>query len=391
MVGESGDKYDIDTEESGPSEQNQPSRSKEALPDKKPTNATRMRRRREQRPDSAEAFQTKDASRPSNDFGDTFSVDVAEKARGNFLITIGYPGSGKSTFHSHLYRMCEEIHHVDPLHASGQSPNSVDPVMESRVNAWRRKYHMREQVDATEMGEANIYEVAFRVTPRTRRSFPLDLRVIEVSGEDLRKLDNSTTGESTAEMPQAIGTLLSDKMLNERNIIVAFMVDPDPDADPIEFLVDGLLSYMKVHGPKRLRKTKFCIIIPKPLQILEALTEYKEQYPDIWARYSKKPTLEAYKVAKDVNGNLASFYLSVFKKNLVQRLKTVAPKGGIMRSQLYLGEIEQQFEEDEGQERPVDVLTTVSYRDAAEIFSFLYEGFTSKKLKPGALDKLRGR
>ena len=186
--------------------------------------------------------------------------------------------------------MCEEIHHVDPLHATGQPPNSVDPVMESRLNAWRRRYHLREQVERTDQGEANIYEIAFRITPKTRPASPLDLRVIEVSGEDLRRLDNSSTGASTAEVPQAIGALLNDEKLNDRNVMVAFMVDPDPDTDPVEFLVDGLLSYMNVYGPKRLKKTKFCIIIPKPLKILEALKEYKTQYPDIWARYPKKPT-----------------------------------------------------------------------------------------------------
>ena len=108
---------------------------------------------------------------------------------------------------------------------------------------------MRQQVTRTAEGEEHIFEIAFRVVPRTRPNRPLDLRIIEVSGENLRQLDNSATGDSVAQIPQAIGTLLNDDKLNQRNIIVAFMVDPSQDADPIEFLVDGFLSYMNVHGP----------------------------------------------------------------------------------------------------------------------------------------------
>ena len=382
MTVDSGDKYDAERGDERPKSEGP--HIGEGSKTNTPKNATRMRRRRQQAQAVVETQQ-------SNDYGDTFGLEAAEQARGNFLITIGYPGSGKSTFHSHLYRMCEEIHHVDPLNATGQPPSTVDPVMESRLNAWRRRYHLREQVERTDQGEANIYEIAFRITPKTRPNVPLDLRVIEVSGEDLRKLDNSSTGGSKADIPQAIGALLNDEKLKDRNVIVAIMVDPDPEADPIEFLVDGLLSYMNVNGQRRLKQTKFCIIIPKPLKMLEALKEYKTQYGDLWAKLPKKPTLEAYKTAKDVDGNLASFYLSIFKKNLVQRLRTVAPKDGIMRSQLYLGEIEQQFVEDEGVEVPIEVLTTVNYRDSAAIFGFIYEGFTGKKLKPGAWDKFRGR
>lgn len=383
MTSGNDDKYDAGIENEEPATENLKAPSSNGGAEG-PTNATRMRRRRPNAP-------TAPTPQASNAFGDTFSVDLAEQAKGNFLITVGFPASGKSTFHSHIYRMCEEIHHVDPLHASGQPPGTVDPIMESRLNAWRRRYHAREQVDSTGTGEANIYEIAFRVVPKTRPGKPLDLRIIEVSGEDLRQLDNSTTGGNVAEIPQAIGALLQDDKLNERKTIVAIMVDPTPDAIPVEYLVDGFLSYMNVHGPKRLKQTKFCIIVPKPLQILEALREYKNQYPDIWATLPKKPTLEAYRSAKDVDGNLTSFYLAIFKKNLVQRLKTVAANGGIMRSQFYLGEIEEQYFEEEGEERPVEVLTSINYRDASTVFSFLYEGFNGIKLKPGVWDRLRGR
>ena len=62
---------------------------------KGPTNATMLKRRR---PNAA----TAPAAQSTNTFGDTFSADVAEQAKGNFLITVGFPGSGKSTFHSHI-------------------------------------------------------------------------------------------------------------------------------------------------------------------------------------------------------------------------------------------------------------------------------------------------
>ena len=140
-----------------------------------------------------------------------------------------------------------------------------------------------------------------------------------------------------------------------------------------------------------MKKTKFCIIVPKPLEILTALREYHSQYPDIWAKLPKKPTLEAYRSAKDVDGNITSFYLATFKKNLVQRLKTMAPNGGLMRNSFYLGEVEEQYEEEEGNEEPVEVLTTINYRDAAKVFDFLYESFNGIKIKPGILDRIRGR
>ena len=69
----------------------------------------------------------------------------------------------------------------------------------------------------------------------------------------------------------------------------------------------------------------------------------------------------------------------------------MAVDGGIMRSQFYLGEIEKQFFEDEGEEKPIEVLTSINYRDASTIFSFIYEGFNGVKLKPGVWDRFRGR
>jgi len=383
MINDSNDKYDAGIENEKPAAENKKPPSSEAST-KGPTNATRLRRRRPNAP-SAPAPQT------GNAFGDTFGVDIAEQAKGNFLITIGFPASGKSTFHSHIYRMCEAEHHVDPLHASGQPPGTVNEVMESRINAWRRRYHAGEQVDSTGTGEANIYEIAFRVVPKTRPNKPLDLRIIEVSGEDLRQLDNSATGRNVAEIPQAIGALLHDDKRKQRKTIIAIMVDPTPDASPVEHLVDGLLSYMHVHGPRRLKQTKFCVIVPKPLQILEALREDKEQYPEIWAASRKKPNLETYRSAKDVDHNLTSFYLGRFKKNLVQRLKNTVADGAILYSPFYLGEIESQNFEEEGEEKSVEVLTMIDYRHASTVFEFLYEKFNGLKLKPRVWDRIRGR
>ena len=40
--------------------------------------------------------------------GDGFSVERAKKAKGNYLITVGYPTSGKSTFHSMLLSSVRE-------------------------------------------------------------------------------------------------------------------------------------------------------------------------------------------------------------------------------------------------------------------------------------------
>ena len=375
----STDKYDTGASESAPAAEAAPT-TVEATP------AATPKRTRRRRPESAMA-----AAQGSNSFGDTFSEDLAEQAKGNFLITVGFPGSGKSTFHSHLYRMCESTHRVDPLHATGKRPGTVDPVMESRINAWRRRFHSNVQVESTDSGDANIFEVALRVFPKTRRKKPLDLRIIEVSGEDLRKLDNSTTGSNVAQMPPALGRMLHDDKMEARKVIMAIMVDPTPDAMRVEHLMDGLLSYMSVHGKKRLKQTKFCLIVPKPAQMIEALVEYRDQYPEKWAKLPKKPSLERYKTDKDIDGKLTSFYLTVLKGTLIKRLKTLATEGTIMRTQFYLGEIEQQFYDEDGVEKSEEVLVTPNWRDATTVFTFLYESFNGIKLKPSLWDRIRGR
>ena len=320
----------------------------------------------------------------ANTLNDTFTSETAENAKGNFLVTIGYPGSGKSTFNSHLYRMCRHAHTTETLLASGKDASSIEAkeAMEARLNAWQRTYTISQQVERTEKGEQNIFEIAFRVIPKSRPKLPLDLRLIEVSGEDLRQLTN----QKAAQIPRSIGALLSDKKLNQRNVIIAFMVDPDPNSKAVELLINGLLSYMQVHSPKRLEKTNFCLIVPKPAKMIEVVKDYYDYNSDTWNEKYPKLSPDTYNEAKDIDRGLSKAYIETVRTQILESLKPFMKRGNTILQPFYIGEIENIEGEKERQ-------ISQSYRDASIIFKFLYETFhNGKKLKdPGFLGRLFGK
>lgn len=312
-----------------------------------------------------------------------FSPSRANKAEGNYLLTVGYPTSGKSTLHSQIYRLGEKKYQLAHLHMTGDKPGEISPHMEAKLDLWKRKFAERETIDGN--AENELYEVAFAITPPRKRDPKLDLRIIEVAGEDLRKLDSTPGGHEVSRLPEALEILLNNRDFVKVKITVAFIVDPSEDAEDVEFLVNGFLSYMRANNPERLRHISFAVIISKPMEIVRELKLYQRAFKSDWDRLTNPPPLGRYKEAKDVDQAAAQTYIKCFRADMWRRLRNETAKAKTSKlflSKLYIGDFMSTEYEEDGERVKTDLMVSESYKDTDRILGFIYHSFTGRELNP---------
>lgn len=315
-----------------------------------------------------------------------FSPSRANKADGNYLITVGYPTSGKSTLHSQLYRLGEKKYQLEHLHMTGDKRGEISPHMEAKLDLWKRKFTEREAIDAN--AENELYEVAFSLTPPRKRDPRLDLRIIEVAGEDLRKLDSTPGGHEVSRLPEALEILLNNRDYSKVKITVAFIVDPSEDAEDVELLVNGFLSYMRANNPERLRHISFVVVISKPMEIVRELKQYQKAFKSDWDRLKNPPPLGRYKEPKDVDQAAAQTYIKCFRADMWRRLRNEASKNGegkLFLSKLYIGDFKSTEYIEEGERIKTEIMVSESFTDANRILGFIYQSFTGRELNPKSM------
>lgn len=285
--------------------------------------------------------------------------DDIEMRRGNYIITFGFPGSGKTTFQSSLLRY---LFHVgpfatEPMHevGSGSAPNFES----SRViTQWMEQWRAGTFPKSNAIGEHEIREIAIRVQPVEGVKTELELGMLEVSGEMMQSV--IPTDFSEPKISRVVQSYLANPHVN---LAIILLVNPEVDDNDSLFL--NLLTYLDANLPHDVReRSGLMLLVSKPDAALKKLKEVDRNYA----------------MLSDLKGDAIEDYIEKFCPATYRFWDQWPSPKKKMIGRVYLGEIEQDGDKAK--------LIRPDFRSVENIFSWIYTHFTGRRLGPGRFRRL---
>lgn len=278
--------------------------------------------------------------------------DDIESKTGNYILSFGYAGSGKTTFQSFL---AYYVNHSPKFRSRlrldpDQSQQGWDPQV--IYNDWLKSWTEGRFPESTGVLEEHIGELSFQVNPKKGVKTPLEFSFLEVSGELVRRV----IAEREAD-PNLVETLRLYLANDKLNVILTLVVDPENDTKrENDLLFQNLFNYLEVNFPELIQRASLAILISKPEIALKNL------------KY-ERPSARHY---ADFRGEVCEEYVEVFLPATYNQFDDWpnSEKASIMA--LHLGDFE-------GVGRDA-VMRKFDFRDISQIFSWMYTQFTAEKL-----------
>ncbi len=290
--------------------------------------------------------------RPTISHVSAFTKAEALSRSGNFLVPFGLPGSGKTTFLASLFKLLDESSGLETEIIIPERNKIANYAGQALITKWTERWKHGRFLGATPGGDDNIRDIEYKVMPQRGQKTQLTFSVVEVSGEDLKRV--IATEHSEPRLPDAIQGIFQNPRIRP---IIALIVHPNMADNDVMF--DNLFVQLRrIMGP-RLKTVKLMVVVANPPL---ALARMKQQYPE----YSGHQTMTP---------DIAKLYLKLFAKKTYSILQSW-PKQRRAVLPFYVGEVELVSEGDQTYER-------VKRFDEAHIkliFRWLYFQFTGKML-----------
>lgn len=298
----------------------------------------------------------------------TFTAEEAQSRQGNYVLSLGLAGSGKSTFHSFLLRFIEQSGKLEyEMRIPRLKTGEEDFQTRNLLNQWRSSWNRGEFVAPTAATEAAIREIRYSVVPTSGVKATMDFGMVEVSGELLRQVQGARTGRQS--LPEAVHHLIANQRVN---LTVLMMVHPEtPDND---ILLTNFIDYVDQNFPGRRQKISLGVVIANPDRALEQMIEQTGgPYQSPYGHYQR------------LEDEALVDYMQSMAPGIWARWKSW-PEKDRMITPLRLGDITTGLGRD-GDE--VVRLTSPDYTHIEKIFNWLFERFTGKKPGPTFWERLR--
>jgi len=308
--------------------------------------------------DNQEQQLTGAATRPRNaNLGNLPSREELEARSGNYILSFGFAGAGKSSFQSHLARWILEGRDFIP-HVAKTDANDASTRL---INIWREDWRSNRFPDSTIPGERNVTELRLKATPNSGQKTPVVFSFLEISGEDLESV---IPKDGAATMLGSLRAFITNPKISPMMI---FFVDPDHDDNDTMFF--NLLDYLEANFKRPvIERLSLLVLIPKPKTALANM----RQSPKCRAEYNGLEHIE------ELNNELVELYLETFLPSAYSRIKVW--KGEWQHARFCIGD-------------PVPGREThfenMSFVDISKIFSWIYTRFTGKKLGQSPGGKLK--
>lgn len=275
------------------------------------------------------------------------------KRSGNFVLSFGFPGSGKTTLHSFLMRYLMEGGPYKTEVVRRDHGEGADYETNRMITEWSREWRQGRFPESTPVGENEIRELSFEVQPMKGVRTPLEFSILEMSGEMMR-----TVIPSREQKPN-LSRVIRDLAANERlNLVILLLVNPRVHEN--DNLFTSFMSYLDANlGGKDIRKrAKLGIVISDPEMALDYLKTYKPEF----AHHA------------EFRGDLVEEFVASFAPQTYRIYKEWPDPRGAMMMRFHVGAIEDR----EGMPR----LVTPDYGSATRLFDWLYLQFTGRRPGP---------
>ncbi len=199
------------------------------------------------------------------------SEDIGAKT-GNYILSFGFPGSGKTTLHSFLlrYLMTAGPYKTEPMQR--RSSSGVDYEVNRIVTEWMGQWQGGRFPEATATGEHEIRELAFEVQPLKGVRMPLEFSILEISGEMMQ-----TVIPRKNQNPN-LSRIIRELVGNHRiRLIILLIVHPEVHENDVLFT--NFMTYLDANLGFDIRsRARLGIVISDPVKALDYLKRYKPDY-----------------------------------------------------------------------------------------------------------------
>lgn len=279
--------------------------------------------------------------------------DDIEAKSGNYLMSFGYAGAGKTTFQSFL---AYYVNHspefrsrliVDPESSvQGWEPQAI-------YNDWLKLWTQGDFPKPTDVDDSAIRELTFEVNPKKGVKTPAKFSFLEVSGELLRQV---IAHEEDPNLTETIRRYFENPSIR---MTLVLLVDPEHDQDGAnDLLFQNLFTFLEVNYPGFAARSSLALLISKPEQ---ALTMLKNAQPGL-------------RHHAELRGDLCEDYIETFLPGTYNIFDSWPNPERTAIMTLHLGEVE-----GEGDHAR---LVSPDYKDISSIFNWLYHDITRERLGP---------
>jgi hypothetical protein len=278
--------------------------------------------------------------------------DDIESKTGNYILSFGFPGSGKTTFQSFLIYY---LTHIGPFNANPvvlpeESALGWEPM--AKYNEWIKLWNKGELPPPNPTNEDDISELLLDVDPKIGRRPKLKFGILEASGELMSRIMADRSND-----PKLAPTL--EKYVNNPGIKMTLLLLVDPDSyDDNDLLFQNLFSFLDANVEDYRSRLSLGILVPKPAKALTLLKEAKPGY----SHHS------------EFRGDLLDAFVEHFAPRTYKILDNWPNQSRVSVMTLHLGEME----EHAGGKR----IRRADYHDIERIFEWLYRQFTGEPLEP---------
>ncbi len=277
---------------------------------------------------------------------------------GNYIFTFGFPGSGKTTFHSTLMRYLMERGPFRTEISVDSDSGMTDWDTVRLINDWKTAWREGLLATANPVGEDQIREHSFSVVPLEGIRTTLNFSFLEVSGEMLQTVMPNELVDP--ELSRILRAFLENPKLR---LVLLLMINPDvPQND--ELFVNFLTFIDKTFGPGFRDRVSLGIIVSKPEQALRELKRLRQ----------------GYKMVDRLAGEYCESFVEEFAPTTYRIWDDWPNPDRTMITSLYIGEMEQRGSEWR--------LVSPNFESIEKIFGWVYFQFTREKLGPTRWQRL---
>jgi len=280
-----------------------------------------------------------------------------EDRRGNYVLTIGFPSAGKTVLQSWLTRYVmeegpfrTELDHIE----TSRGKTSYDP--NRIVSEWRKQWVDGRFPKPTPVGEEEVREINLRVNPLYGVKTPLEFGFLELSGEMMRSVIPGVSENPT--LSRVLLRFLSNPNLN---LVILLLVDPRSDDNGDLFF--NFLDFLRRNLPYDIRdQASLAIVVSKPDIAMERL----------------RSSTGNYAAHDELRGEVIEDFVEEFASQLYREFYDWPEKRRVI-SRFYIGEV---LSDEKGA-----FIADPSFESAENLFGWLYEQFTGRRLGPGPLGR----
>lgn len=288
--------------------------------------------------------------------------EITNRKGGNFLLSFGFPGSGKTTFQ---WMLMNYLMNHGPFHPDIQVRKGVDgPDWEGVriINQWKKDWITGKLPDSNPSAESDIREVEVRVKTTSGKKLQLDFSFLEVSGE-LLEMVLPEEGQA----PQLSEIL--EAYLRNPHLKFTLLLMLHPDVEENDELFPTFIKVLDHEFPGIRERMSLGIIVSKPEASIERLNVYGSTDGQRGYRKFDEEALHD--------------YLNRFCGQTYQIMENWPGRTKTLLAPLYIGNTI----ENGGQ----DFLNKPDFRHIEQIFHWLFEEFTGKRPGPTLWQRIIGQ